>query len=150
MGELFCIPLLSMILHLSIGDTWNTITNVEKRLGVSAIGCVFVWMSVWNAIIRYYKTIPLAGKILSPSGVWISIATILTMSIWRMNKPVQPAWPVKGDGKSASFKWANLGQLQATSIGGSNPASSTGGRINMKVRGVRGCVHSLFFHLNCY
>mmetsp|Transcript_19150 Transcript_19150/g.55677 ORF Transcript_19150/g.55677 Transcript_19150/m.55677 type:complete len:183 (-) Transcript_19150:5216-5764(-) len=122
-----------MILHLSVGDTWNTITNIEKRLGVSAIGCVVVWLSVWNAIFRYYTTVPLAGKVLSPSGVWISIATILTASIWRMNQPVQPVWPVKGDGKSASFKWSNLGQLQPTSIGGSNAGTSASGRINTKI-----------------
>lgn len=115
---LFSAPLLSMVLHLCIGDTWNTITNMEKRLGVSAIGCVVVWMSVWNAIIRYYKVMPLAGKLLAPSGIWISIATILSYSIWRINTPIQPLWPVKGDGKSASFKWSNLGQLQPTSIAG--------------------------------
>ena len=109
-------PLLAMILHLSIGDTWNCITNVEKRLGVGAVGVLAVWASVWNAIYRYYQVAPVAGKILSPSGVWISIATVLCWSIWRINKPVQPLWPVKGDGKSSAFKWSNLGQLQATSI----------------------------------
>lgn len=136
-GALFSIPLMSMILHLSIGDTWNTITNVEKRLGVSAIGCVAVWLSVWNVIVRYYNVLPIAGKILSPSGVWISVATVLTMSIWRMNKPVQAAWPVKGDdGNSAAFKWSNLLQLQATSIGGSSSSTSSSadeGRMNMKI-----------------
>ena len=117
--QLACMPLFAMLLHLCIGDTWNCITNIEKRLGVSALGVLFVWGSVWNAIVRYYNVLPLAGKLLAPSGVWISIATVLTFSIWRLNKPVQSLFPVKGDGKSAQWKWDNLGQLAPTTIRGS-------------------------------
>lgn len=118
-------PLLAMVLHLCIGDTWNTITNVEKRLGVSAVGCAAVWASAWNAIAAYYRALPLAGQVLAPSGLWISVATVLTFAIWRINTPVQPAWPAKGDGKSAAFRWSNLGQLQPTSIGGRAEAAAT-------------------------
>lgn len=119
-GQLCCGPLLAMILHLCIGDTWKTITNVEKRLGASAAVCTLVWASVWNAIYRYYQVVPKAGYVLAPSGVWITIATVLTFSIWRLNTPIQPLYPVKGNGKSASFKWKNLGQLEPTSIRGGN------------------------------
>lgn len=119
-GALFSIPLLAMVLHLSIGDTWNTITNLEKRLGVSAAGCLFVWASVMNVIYNYYLVLPSAGTIIAPSGVWLTIATVLTFCIWRINEPVQPLWPVKDDGKSAAFKWSNMGQLQPKSFGGSD------------------------------
>ena len=118
-GKLFSPPLLAMILHLCVGDTWNTINNIEKRLGVSSVGILVVWATVWNAIFQYYGTIPLAGKILAPSGAWLSIATVLTWTVWRINKPVQSLYPIKGVGESAAFRWANLGQLQPTSIGGS-------------------------------
>jgi translocator protein len=118
-GALFSGPLLAMVLHLSVGDTWNTITNIEKRLGVSAVGCVVVWASVMNVIYRYVAVQPIAGRILAPSGVWISIATVLCWEIWRINMPNQPLWPVKGNGESAAFKFSNLGQLQPSSIGGS-------------------------------
>lgn len=33
-----------MVLHLSVGDTWNHINNVEKRLGV-AVPVVFLVVS---------------------------------------------------------------------------------------------------------
>lgn len=122
--SLACLPLFAMVMHLCIGDTWNTITNIEKRLGVSAVGVLFVWTSVWYAIKQYYLVSPMAGKLLSPSGIWISIATVLCCSIWRINDSpsgsgnLQPLWPVKGDGKSAGFKWSNMGQLEATTIRG--------------------------------
>ena len=117
-GTLVCSALQAMVLHLCVGDTWNCITNVEKRLGVSASGVLLVWATVWSAVIEYYKVLPLAGKVLLPSGIWITIATVLTFSIWRLNKPIEPLWPVKGDGKSASWKFQNLGQLEATNIRG--------------------------------
>jgi len=118
-GLLASAPLLSMVLHLCVGDTWNTITNIEKRLGVSAAGCLLVWASVWNAIVRYHRVLPSAGQILAPSGLWISVATVLTFGIWRINEPVQPLWPVADDGKSAAWRFGNMGKLDATTIRGS-------------------------------
>jgi translocator protein len=117
--SLHCAPLLAMMVHLSIGDTWNCITNIEERLGVSAVGVLLVWASVWNAIYQYSQILPLAGQILVPSGIWISIATVLTWNIWLLNDK-QPLYPTKGNGRSSKWKWSNLGQLQATSIGGSS------------------------------
>ena len=40
----------ALVLHFCIGDTWNCITNVERRLGVSAVGCFAVWGSVFRAV----------------------------------------------------------------------------------------------------
>ena len=42
-GVLNSAPIQSLALHLSIGDTWNAITNVEKRQGASALGVLVVW-----------------------------------------------------------------------------------------------------------
>ena len=72
----------------------------------------------WNAINECHKILPLAGKILAPSGMWISIATVLTWTIWNMNDR-KPLLPTEGDGDgSASIKIGNLLQFQFNSIGG--------------------------------
>ena len=84
-GTLLCKPIFALMVHLSIGDTWNTINNVEKRLGTAVLGVSFVWASALYATNLYYKTLPLAGKILFPSCIWLSIASLLVYSIWRMN-----------------------------------------------------------------
>ncbi len=75
----------SFFLHLSVGDTWNTINNQEKRLGTAVLGVLAVWSSVVYAVKQYYTTFPLAGKLLAPSAVWISVATVLVTTIWRLN-----------------------------------------------------------------
>lgn len=43
-NKLVAAPIAAMILHLSVGDTWNHINNVEKRLGV-AVPVVFLVVS---------------------------------------------------------------------------------------------------------
>ena len=94
---LFSAPLLALVLHLCVGDTWNCVTNIEQRLGVSAAGVLAVLASVYTAVAVYYKTTPLAGLLLAPSACWITIASVLTWTIWSMNEPRQPLLPREGE-----------------------------------------------------
>jgi len=96
---LCCRPLLLLALHLSVGDTWNCVTNVEQRKGVSAVGVIMVWASVVAVVKAYYDVQPIAGLVLAPSACWISIASVLTWTIWKMNPPLEPLLPQRGDGK---------------------------------------------------
>ena len=106
------------MLHLCIGDTWNTVTNVEKRLGVSAIGCLAVWASVLRAVQLFRESAaPAAGLVLAPSLAWISVACVLTANIWLLNGR-KPLYPAAADGDSAKTKFAYLLQPEATTIRG--------------------------------
>jgi len=102
-SRLFSLPLLCLVGHLAVGDTWNTITNIEKRLGVSASACGIVAVSVYAAVYFFYDVSPLAGLILAPSALWISVACFLTMEIWKLNEPRESLVPRVGDGKAS--KW---------------------------------------------
>lgn len=102
--NLACTPILFLVAHLCIGDTWNGITNVERRLGTSAVGVLVVLASVYAAVAKYFLTVPLAGKLLAPSAVWISIASVLTWSIWSINEPREPLLPQSGDGKAVPLR----------------------------------------------
>ena len=90
------------MLHLCVGDTWNCVTNVERRQGTSALGVIAVLASVYTVVGAYYRTMPLAGYLLAPSAGWISIASVLTWTIWDMNGR-QPLLP-KQDGTSAPLR----------------------------------------------
>mmetsp|Transcript_36082 Transcript_36082/g.115499 ORF Transcript_36082/g.115499 Transcript_36082/m.115499 type:complete len:303 (-) Transcript_36082:181-1089(-) len=101
-GRVLCSPaLLVLALHLCVGDTWNCVTNVEQRKGVSAVGVLAVWTSVVAAVKAFYDVAPAAGLILAPSAVWISIASVLTWTIWRINPPLQPLYPRRSDASDA-------------------------------------------------
>ena len=96
--------LLVLVAHLCVGDTWNCVSNVERRLGTSALGVLVVLGSVYAAVAVYARTLPLAGALLAPSAVWISIASVLTWSIWSINEPREPFLPQRGDGKSCAIR----------------------------------------------
>ena len=94
-GETFlCLPLVLFVVHLSLGDTWNTIFTVEGRLG-AAVPMVIIgpWLSVAAVTISYYQILPLAGWVIFPSWIWLTVATALCVSLWRLNGQ-EPLYPV--------------------------------------------------------
>ena len=108
-GLYACPAILSLALHLSIGDTWNTVNNVERRYGVAVVGVLCVWLSKANAAYNYFQVIPLAGKLLGLSLVWLTIASALVTRTWQLNpdpetgKP-EPLYPVTGKA-ATKFAW---------------------------------------------
>ena len=107
-GTLLCAPIYAIVAHLSIGDTWNTINNVENRLGTAALVVLFVLASCLYAVRLFYEALPLAGYILAPSAVWLGIATTLVHRIWRLNKETfgEPSYfPSKEEGPPSSWKF---------------------------------------------
>jgi translocator protein len=106
-GSLLSWPIYAFILHLSIGDTWNTINNVENRLGTSVLGVIAVWLSLYYTLQGYATKNVLAAKILLPSLVWISVANCLIFSIWRVNyeKFNHPSFlPTKEEGPPSTLR----------------------------------------------
>merc|ERR1719399_799222 len=78
-----CDPvLLWLVLHLSIGDTWNTVNNVERRLGAAVPGVLLVWLSALYAARQYYEVAPMAGLLLGLTTVWIAVAGALVADTW--------------------------------------------------------------------
>jgi tryptophan-rich sensory protein len=111
------LPLMSFILHLTMGDVWNTINNTEKRYGASVIGVLLVLASAIHASFRYFTVLPLAGKLLGVTCIWLSVATALITDTWRLNpittlgkdgqtKRRVPLFPVAGEAET-TFLWFN-------------------------------------------
>ena len=84
-GTLLTRPIFALAGHLAIGDTWNTVNNQERRLGTSALGVLFVLASVLHVVREYSKISIVAAKIIAPSAVWLTVATVLVWTIWRLN-----------------------------------------------------------------
>jgi translocator protein len=108
-GSYASLPILSLMLHLSIGDVWNTINNVERRFGVAVTGVFCVWLSKAHAAYQYSLANSLAGKLLGATLIWLTIATALVTATWRLNpdpvtgKP-EPLYPVTGKAQT-KFAW---------------------------------------------
>jgi translocator protein len=109
-GHYFCLPLLAFILHLSVGDVWNTINNVERRYGAAVTGVVLVWLSNLHAAYQYWQVDPTAGQLLVAVNVWLTIAATLVAATWRINPDpvtgqIEPLYPVKGSKAETKFIW---------------------------------------------
>lgn len=95
-GQTFlAIPLIAFVIHLALGDTWNTIFTVEGRLG-AAVPVVIVgpWLSAMIVTLLYGQTLLLAGLLLAPSVVWLTVASALVYRIWQLNGG-EPLYPMK-------------------------------------------------------
>jgi benzodiazapine receptor len=107
-GTLACLPIMAFILHLTIGDIWNTINNTEKRYGTSVIGVGCVVLSAANAAYQYYTVDPFAGKLLGATLLWLVTAAALITDTWRLNRTeggkLVPLFPVVGEAET-SFMW---------------------------------------------
>lgn len=105
--------ILALMLHLSIGDTWNTVNNVERRYGAAAVGILGVWGSAANAAYQYGQVDPLAGKLLSIPLIWLTIAGSLVVRVWQLNPSpatgekdsLLPTKPSSQEGSITKLTW---------------------------------------------
>lgn len=107
-GHFLDTSILALMFHLSVGDTWNTINNIEKRLGASVPGVLFVLISAVFASYKYYEVNVMAGKLLACTCIWLTIASILIIDTWRLNPNKStgkkfPFYPVKSDDVKTRF-----------------------------------------------
>ena len=77
---------------------WNTVNNVERRLGAAVPGVACVWGSVLFAVSQYMQADPMAGKLLGLTAVWLTVAATLVTDTWRVNNEdgTEPLFPYKG------------------------------------------------------
>ena len=95
-GENFLsLPLILFMIHLALGDTWNTIFTVQSRLG-AALPVVLLGPLTSAIVVTsvYGLTITKAGYLLVPMCIWLTIASLLVFDIWRLNGK-EPLYPVK-------------------------------------------------------
>jgi len=84
-GNLLALPIVLFVAHLSIGDTWNYVNNVEKRRGTAVAGVACVWASAVMVCRCYFGVSIQAGWTIFPLCVWLTIASALIYSIWDLN-----------------------------------------------------------------
>ncbi len=93
--QFLVLPLILFVGHLALGDIWNTIFTVERRLG-AAVPVVILgpWLSAVVVTAIYWQTNPVAGMTLSFSCIWLTVAAVLVFRIWQLNGS-EPLYPLK-------------------------------------------------------
>lgn len=91
------LPFAIFMVHLALGDTWNTIFTVEGRLGAAVPAVLLGPLASSVAVVAiYWQVVPLAGQLLLPMVVWLGIASALVISIWQLNG-AEPWYPLPLD-----------------------------------------------------
>lgn len=106
-GTLLCTPIFALVLHLSIGDTWNTVNNVERRMGTAALTVPAVLGSAAYVYYSMAQINEVASWVIAPMVAWLSIATCLVYSIWKINYSLAGGpslFPSKEEGPPSSWR----------------------------------------------
>jgi len=71
-------------LLLNAAWTWTFFGLHRPNLALGDI--VILWMAILLTLILFWKLVPLDGILLFPYLAWVSFATVLTWTIWRLNQ----------------------------------------------------------------
>jgi len=109
-GRYATTAIMSLMLHFSVGNLWNTVSNVERRLGCSVVLLYALWLTKAFAALQFYQVEPLAGKLLAVTLTWISAAAALTTRTWQINPDVdtgelEPLVPMRHPKWTTKFRW---------------------------------------------
>ncbi len=73
------------LFHLFLNAIWSPIFFGAKNLGLAFIVILIMDITLIIVIRNFYKINKVAGLILIPYLIWISFASLLNFSIWRLN-----------------------------------------------------------------
>lgn len=80
------IALCIFALQLALNAAWSYIFFGMKRVGLALVDIVLLWLSIVLTIVVFIPISALATWLLAPYLVWVSFASYLNYSIWKLNR----------------------------------------------------------------
>ena len=74
------------IIQLALNALWSYLFFGMHNLFLSIIEIILLWLMIYETYSQFKKVDSLASKLLIPYLVWVSYASILTASVWYLNK----------------------------------------------------------------
>jgi translocator protein len=79
------IPLIIYLIHLLLNLTWTPVFFSYHLLGAATIHIFVLLASVIITGISFYRVDQVAGILIAPYAAWVSFASVLCFTIWRLN-----------------------------------------------------------------
>ncbi len=73
------------ILQLLLNIMWSVLFFGLESIFGGLAGIAILWLAILLTIIRFCKLSKMAGLLLLPYILWVSFASVLNFSIWRLN-----------------------------------------------------------------
>lgn len=72
-------------IHLFFNFIWTPVFFGAKNLGLALVIIVVIWILIVEMIRRFWSVNKAASLILIPYLLWVSFATLLNFTLWRIN-----------------------------------------------------------------
>jgi len=73
------------LVQLAANALWTWLFFVWREGALAFAEILVLWALVLATFIAFWRVRPLAGALLAPYFAWVSFATLLTFSAWRLN-----------------------------------------------------------------
>jgi len=74
------------VLQLALNSAWTWLLFGRHAIRGAFIDILVLWVMILTTLILFWSLEPLAGILLLPYLAWVSFATALNGTIWRMNR----------------------------------------------------------------
>ncbi|OGO10492.1 MAG: hypothetical protein A2Z66_00910 [Chloroflexi bacterium RBG_13_66_10] len=79
------LPLGLFIIQLALNTAWTWLFFGKHRPGAALIDIAVLWLVLIAMIVVFWGLYPVAGQLLIPYLVWVTFASILNLTIYRLN-----------------------------------------------------------------
>jgi translocator protein len=79
------IALSLFIVQLVVNALWTWLFFAWKQGAISFFEILILWAMILYMIVAFWRVRPIYGILLFPYFAWVSFASILTFSIWKLN-----------------------------------------------------------------
>jgi len=79
------LPLAFFAIQLALNTLWSVLFFGFHNPGAAAVEIVLLWAAVLATLITFWRRSHWAGGLLVPYLAWVSFASVLNFTIWRLN-----------------------------------------------------------------
>lgn len=79
------IPLGLFVVQLVLNAAWSWIFFGRRDLGLALAEIVVLWVAILGTIVPFWRVRPISGMLLVPYLLWVTFASVLNLTLWRLN-----------------------------------------------------------------
>lgn len=72
-------------LQIALNTLWTPVFFGLERIRAGAVVLAFLWLAVAGSMVTFFTMDTLAGWLMVPYLVWVTVAGALNLSVWRLN-----------------------------------------------------------------
>lgn len=79
-------PLVWWAVQLALNAAWSPLFFGLHRIDLALVDIVALWVTIAGTTVAFWRVSPVAGGLFVPYLAWVSFATVLNFTLWRLNR----------------------------------------------------------------